>query len=92
MLGVLLAFFVAFTLFSYFILKPIVDYFRDPKGLRRYHSLNRFSAFTDLAFIWEAHQSFRSHALLQIHKTHPIVRIGPNSLSYGDVKAIKVGR
>lgn len=90
MFGALFASFVTFTLFSYFILKPVVDYFRDPKGLRRYPSLNRFSAFTDLAFIWEAHQGFRSKALLEIHKTHPVVRIGPNSLSYGDVKAIKV--
>ncbi len=90
MLGALFAAFVAFTLVSYFILKPIVDYFRDPKGLRRYPSLNRFSPFTDLAFIWEAHQGFRSKTLLAIHQTHPVVRIGPNSLSYGDVKAIKV--
>lgn len=90
MLGFLFAAFIAFTLFSYFILKPIVDYFRDPKGLRRYPSLNRFSAFTDLAFMWEAHQGFRSKKLLELHKTHPVVRIGPNSLSYGDVRAIKV--
>ena len=90
MLGALFATLVTFGLFSYFILKLIVEYFRDPKGLRRYPSLNRFSAYTDPAFIWAAHQGFWSKALLEIHKVHPVIRIGPNSLSYGDVRAIKV--
>ncbi|KAI9875348.1 MAG: hypothetical protein M1830_008594 [Pleopsidium flavum] len=89
MLGALLAAFVPFTLVSYLNLEPIVDCFRDPKGLRRYPSLNCFSPFTGRAFIWEAHQGFRSKALLTIHQKHPVVRIGPKSLSYGVVKAVK---
>jgi len=31
----------------------------------------------------------RSMELQELHKTHPVIRIGPNALSYGDVRAIK---
>lgn len=80
----------ALLLFTYFIITPIVNYFRDPKGFRKYPSLNALCAFTDLGFVWEANKSFRSGALLEAHKTSPVVRIGPNSLSYSDLSAIKV--
>ena len=91
MYGYLVMASMAFALFFYCIMIPIIDYFRDPKGLRRYPGLSVFSGFTDLAFIWESHKGFRSHALLKAHKTQPVIRIGPNSLSYGDLRAIKVG-
>lgn len=77
-------------LFSYFICYPLIEYLRDPKGLRRYPNLNIFSGITNLSFIYEAHQGFRSKKLLEAHKKFPVIRIGPNSLSYGDPKAIKV--
>ncbi|KAI9820785.1 MAG: hypothetical protein M1827_005156 [Pycnora praestabilis] len=89
MFGPLFAAFTLFCLISYVIIYPIVGYFRDPKGLRRYPSLSIFSGFTDFAFLWESHKGFRSHALLDAHKKSPVVRIGPNSLSYGSVDAIK---
>ena len=91
MWGALLAAFTATTVFVYCIVWPVVVYFKDPKSLRRYPTLNFAAGFTDLAFIFEAHKGFRSKTLLELHKKHPVVRIGPNSLSYGDVKAIKVG-
>ena len=74
----------------YFIIWPIVEYFRDPKGLRRFPNLNVLSGITDLSFCYEAHKGFRSEALLKAHQTSPVVRIGPNSLSYSDISAIKV--
>jgi hypothetical protein len=77
-------------LLGIFILKPLVDYFRDPKGLRKYPNLSPLAGITNLAFIWESNKGFRSAALLEAHKKSPVVRIGPNSLSYGDPKAIKV--
>lgn len=52
--------------------------------------MNGIAGFTDLGFMWEAAQGFRSKKLYKLHKTNPVVRIGPNSLSYGDVAAIKV--
>lgn len=74
----------------YFFIVPLFNYFRDVKGFRRYPNLNAIAGFTDLGFMWEAAQGFRSKKLYELHKAHPIIRIGPNSLSYGDVSAIKV--
>ncbi|OQV05466.1 hypothetical protein CLAIMM_10199 [Cladophialophora immunda] len=73
----------------YFIALPIYQHFQDAKGLRKFPTLSAFSGLSDLPFIIEAHKGFRSSALLKAHRDHPVVRIGPNSLSYGDPRAIK---
>jgi cytochrome P450 len=36
-----------------------------------------------------AHGGFRSKYLAELHQKHPVIRTGPNTLSYGDVRAIK---
>ena len=77
------------SLIIYFVVIPVINYLRDPKGLRRYPNLSFWSGITDLYFVYEAHKGFRSKKLLETHRNSPIVRIGPNSLSYGDVRAIK---
>lgn len=81
--------FAALSLISYLVIWPVVEYFRDPKGLRKYPNLNPISGFTDLGFIYEALLPFRSQRLLEAHKKSPVVRIGPNSLSYSSIAAIK---
>jgi hypothetical protein len=86
----ILPFVGSFSLFFYFIIVPIVNYLRDPKGFRKYPNLNAIAGFSDLGFMWESSRGFRSKTLYELHKTHPVVRIGPNSLSYGTVGAIKV--
>ncbi|KIX04787.1 uncharacterized protein Z518_05658 [Rhinocladiella mackenziei CBS 650.93] len=73
----------------YFVLVPILEYFRDPKRLRKYPKLSFWSGISDLPFIFEAHKGFRSNTLLQAHKRTPVVRIGPNSLSFSSPAAIK---
>jgi hypothetical protein len=80
------------SLLGYFILVPVVSYFRDPKGFRKFPAINAIAGFSDLGFMWEASKGFRSKTLNELHRTHDIVRIGPNSLSYGHVAAIKVIR
>lgn len=90
MFGLILSALVAFLFVSYFVTWPVVEYFRDPKGLRKYPNLNLLSGITDLGFVYEAHKGFRSRALLKAHQKHPVVRIGPNSLSYSSIAAIKV--
>ena len=92
MWGYVCAAVVALALGIYSVVVPVVVYFKDPKQLRQYPNLNIIAGITDLGFIWESHQGFRSKTLLELHKKHPVVRIGPNSLSYGGVKAIKVSR
>ncbi|KAH6718219.1 cytochrome P450 [Leptodontidium sp. MPI-SDFR-AT-0119] len=89
MYGYILFGIASFSITAYFILWPLVEYFRDPKGLRKYPNLNFLSGLTDLGFCYEAQKGFRSEALLKAHQTSPVVRIGPNSLSYSDISAIK---
>ncbi|TVY86604.1 Benzoate 4-monooxygenase, partial [Lachnellula willkommii] len=89
MYGTILFAVTAFSLLSYFVIWPVVEYFRDPKGLRKYPNLNILCGITDLGFMYEARKGFRSNALLEAHQKSPVVRIGPNSLSYSDLSAIK---
>ncbi|POR31153.1 Cytochrome P450 oxidoreductase [Tolypocladium paradoxum] len=79
----------AIVLIAYFILYPVTVYLIDAKGLRRYPALHPLAGITNLMFVREAMRGFRTKTLYEMHKTHPIIRIGPNSLSYGSIKAIK---
>ena len=90
MWAVIVPFVGVFSLLCYFIILPLVEYIRDPKGFRKYPNMNSIAGITNLGFMWEAAKGFRSKTLYELHKTHPVVRIGPNSLSYGDLAAIKV--
>jgi hypothetical protein len=90
MYGYILTGVVLLSLFAYLIVYPIVYYFLDPKSLRKYPNLNLISGITDLGFVWEANKPFRSNALLEAHKKSSVIRIGPNSLSYSSIAAIKV--
>lgn len=90
MFGYALAITVILFLVTYIIIIPVVTYYRDPKALRKYPNLNALCGLSDLGFIWEANKPFRSNALLKAHKSSPVVRIGPNSLSFSDLSAIKV--
>lgn len=77
------------VLLGYFVLDPVIKYFYDPKGLRKYPNFQFFSGISDLPLIYESHMGFRSRNLFEAHKKHPVLRIGPNSLSYADPNAIK---
>ncbi|KXH32538.1 cytochrome P450 oxidoreductase [Colletotrichum simmondsii] len=73
----------------YFIVYPLIEYFRDPKRLRRFPAFKPLAGVTNLVFMREAALGFRSKTLYEKHKKHPVLRTGPNSLSYGTVEAIK---
>ncbi|KAL4980009.1 cytochrome P450 [Aspergillus desertorum] len=73
----------------YFVIWPVFEYFRDPKGLRRYPNMSLFSGISAIPFMLMASRKFRSRELQELHKKHPVLRTGPNALSYGDVRAIK---
>lgn len=90
MFGFVIWFIIAVYLTVQLLVIPIVQFFRDPRGLRRYPTLDRLAGFTNLSFMIEAHRGFRSKKLMNMHKTHPVIRTGPNSLSFGDAQAIKV--
>ncbi|KAH8423673.1 cytochrome P450 [Aspergillus melleus] len=80
---------VSLFLVLYYYVLPVINYIRDPKGLRKYPNLSFWSGISDLPLIYESHKGFRSRSLLEAHKNHPVIRIGPNSLSYSDPAAIK---
>ena len=80
---------LALVVLGYFLVIPVIKYFLDPKGLRKYPNFYLLSGISDIPFIYEAHKSFRSRNLFEAHKKHPVLRVGPNSLSYSDPNAIK---
>lgn len=73
----------------YFFVKPLVEYFYDAKSLRQYPNQNIFSGFTNLGLVYERLAPFRTANLYNAHKKDPIIRTGPSSLSFRDVRAIK---
>ena len=79
----------ATALVFYCVLFPVFTYFYDSKGLRKYPSYDIFSGFTDLSYCYLSSCGFRSRDLYEAHKKAPVLRIGPNSLSFGDIRAIK---
>lgn len=80
---------LALVVVGYFIVYPVAYYFYDPKGLRKYPNFYRLSGISDLPLICETYGGFRSRSLLEAHKEHPVLRIGPNSLSFSHPNAIK---
>ncbi|KAB2571862.1 Benzoate 4-monooxygenase [Lasiodiplodia theobromae] len=86
-----IAVFVLLPLFLFlrFIVHPIYLYFSDPKGLRRYPNFSPLARITNIPYMIESASGERSKRLTALHKKHPVLRVGPNALSYGDVRAIK---
>lgn len=74
---------------SYYIFLPVILYFYDRKGLRKYPNYSILSGVTDLCHCYLSAGGFRSRDLHEAHKENPILRIGPNALSFGHTKAIK---
>jgi hypothetical protein len=58
-------------------------------GLRKFPNMSWFSGISYLPFMILAHGGFRSKSLAELHKKFPVIRTGPNSLSYGDPRATK---
>lgn len=90
MLGYALSALVAVGVVFQFFILPAIQYLQDPKGLRRFPALDCFAGFTNLSFMFEANRGFRSKKLASLHKIYPVIRTGPNALSYGNAQAIKV--
>ncbi|KAF7527305.1 hypothetical protein G7054_g10530 [Neopestalotiopsis clavispora] len=89
MYATLVPFVTLACLVFYFLFLPIYQYFRDDKGLRKYPSVNWLAGITNIGFMYEAFKGRRSKTLAELHKEHPVIRIGPNSLSFKSVQAIK---
>lgn len=73
------------------VVKWTIDYYRDPKGLRRYPNMSLFSGITALPYCLVSYAGFRSKHVYELHKNRDqkIIRTGPSSLSFSDMRAIK---
>ncbi|KAI8311845.1 hypothetical protein COL154_011521 [Colletotrichum chrysophilum] len=79
-----------FVALSYFIIYPLVVYFKDSKGMRKFENFSTFSGASNIPFMILARTGARSTHLVELHKEKgPILRTGPNALSFSDVRAIK---
>lgn len=77
----------ALALFCVF--RSLAEYLWDAKHLRRFPNQNVLSGITNLGYIIERLRGFRSTNLHEVQKEHPIVRLGPNSVSFSSPGAIK---
>lgn len=75
----------------YLVLGPLVSYFRDHKGFRRFPNLSKFAGVTNIPYMVATFYGNRYEKVNHAHivKKQPIVRVGPNHISFGSVEAIK---
>ncbi len=89
MFGILLASIVLCAIFARAVLVPLITYWQDPKGLRRFPSVS-CAAFTNL---WGVVHQYRSTRTLAIHQAHlklgSAVRVGPTHVSFSTFDAVK---
>jgi hypothetical protein len=89
MIGTLLFEGLAVAFLAYYILFPIIEYYKDPKKLRRYPSVS-VAAFTDAWMVLHQYCYSRTLAIHHAHKQHGrIVRIGTSHISMASQQAIK---
>ncbi|KAF4279737.1 hypothetical protein CNMCM8057_002603 [Aspergillus fumigatus] len=90
MLGMMLLLGLLARLFFRFVIWAIFVYLRNPKGLRKYPLMHPLSGISDIPFMLESMRGFRSATLLQLHygQGHPVIRLGPNALSFAGGQAI----
>ncbi|KAL5362000.1 putative cytochrome P450 [Aspergillus floccosus] len=74
---------------TYAVILPLIYYFYDPKGLRKYPNFSPLSGLTDLRHVYLSACGYRSRDLYKAHQHAPILRTGPNSLSFGDIRAVR---
>ncbi|KAL6696870.1 cytochrome P450 [Trichoderma pleuroticola] len=77
---------VAFLLL---ILEPLFTYYWDSKKLRRFPNASLLSGISDVGYILQRYRGFRSKEIHKAHLQHPVVRVGPNSLSFSTPDAIR---
>ncbi|KAL6874810.1 cytochrome P450 [Trichoderma novae-zelandiae] len=75
--------------FLLLVLEPLATYLWDSKNLRRFPNATLLSGITDFAYIFQRYRGFRSKEIHQAHLNHPVLRIGPNSLSFSSPEAIR---
>jgi benzoate 4-monooxygenase len=80
---------VSFYIVFFWMVWPVLQYFRDQKGFRKYPNYALFAGITDIPYCYLSALGFRSRDLTKLHEKSPILRIGPNNLSFGGIEAIR---
>ena len=90
MYGLLLGASLLFFGLTYTLGRWTFDYFRDPKALRRYNNFSFLSGITNIPYMVLSFKNFRSKKIYELHSQgSTVIRTGPNSLSFSDLRAIK---
>lgn len=71
------------------ILEPLFTYYWDSKKLRRFPNASLLSGISDIGYILKRYRGFRSKEIHENHQEHPVVRVGPNTLSFSTPDAIR---
>ncbi|EJP66155.1 Cytochrome P450 CYP5280A1P [Beauveria bassiana ARSEF 2860] len=84
---------IAAAVFGLIIIgRPLIVYLQDVKGFRKYPVQNFLSGISPLAYCWEVGRSHRVFHTRRLHEQlvdNPVVRIGPNWLSFGRARAAR---
>lgn len=90
MYGTILFSSLLFVILTGTVIRWTIGYFRDPKALRRFPNFSAFAGITNLPYVALSYNSFRSKRIYTLHaQGSPVIRTGPNSLSFSDMRAIK---
>ncbi|KAK9414077.1 putative Cytochrome P450 monooxygenase [Seiridium unicorne] len=85
--------FCIFGVVASVVLWPVVVYFYDAKGFRKYPRQNLLSGFTGMGYNWEIgrkHKVVRTRRLHELHqKKGDVIRLAPNWLSFSSAAAVK---
>ncbi|KAK5051387.1 hypothetical protein LTR84_003039 [Exophiala bonariae] len=80
---------VAFLLLLLVVLVPLVNHYKDPKGLRRFPT----PSFWALTPLWAAYHNWHGRRFLAVDEAHrrrgPVLRLGPEHLSFASPGAYK---
>ena len=72
------------------VVRWTIDYYGDPKALRRFSSFSALSGITNLPYMVLSYNNFRSRKVYELHaQGNQVIRTGPNSLSFNNMRAIK---
>lgn len=67
----------------------LATYLLDTKNLRRFPNASTLSGISNLSFILQRWRGFRTKEVHAAHEQYPVVRVGPNTVSFSTPKAIK---
>ena len=90
MLGVIASFLVIYA--ASILFKPLLHYFRNENGLRKYPGENLLSGISGIGHNWEVgrkHKLFHTKRLHDKLMKEPVIRLAPKWLSFGRSRAVQ---